>query len=220
MGNPTVTPLVEQRHAGGYRMWTTEDNMITTAKIVLTAGSGVVVAGTVLGAVLLGATATAAALGTNVGNGTFGAITVTAPATMGSYTVEFDSPANFIVSAPNGQEIGHGAVGVAFAAGGIGFTITAGGAAFAAADSFIVTPAVGSGKFVPYNPLANDGSEIAAGILYDTRDTTSADQRAVADVRGPMRANVNELIWGPNVTTVPQQTAALAQLAALGILAS
>ena len=220
MGNPTVTPLVETRHTGGYRMWTTEDNMITTAKIMLAAGSGIVVAGTVLGAALVGSAATAAALGTNAGNGTFGAITVAAPAVVGPYVVEFDSATNYVVSAPNGQEIGHGSTGAAFAAGGLGFTITAGGTPFAAADSFTVTVAGGTGKYAPYNPLANDGTEVAAGILYDTRDTTLADQRAVADVRGPMRANVNELIWGANVTTTPQQAAALAQLAALGILAS
>ncbi|MBV8973098.1 MAG: head decoration protein [Sphingomonadaceae bacterium] len=220
MGNPTVTPLVETRHDGGYRMWTAENNMISPAKITLGSGAGVVVAGTVLGQATLGTTATAAPLGTNVGNGTFGAITVTAPAVPGAYVVEFDSATNYIVSAPNGQEVGHGTTGAAFAAGGLGFTITAGGTAFAAGDSFTVTPAAGTGKWAPYNPLAGDGTEVAAGILFGTRDATSADQRAVADVRGPMRVNVNELIWGANVTTQLQQTTALAQLQALGILAS
>jgi hypothetical protein len=42
----------------------------------------------------------------------------------------------------------------------------------------------------------------------------------VANTRGPMRVNAAELVWGANVTTTPQKTAALAALAAKGILAT
>jgi hypothetical protein len=84
-------------------------------------------------------TAVATAKGTNTGNGTFGAITVAAPAQAGAYVVSFDAATTFTVSDPEGVEIGHGSTGTAFSAGGLGFTITAGGTAFAAGDAFDVT---------------------------------------------------------------------------------
>jgi hypothetical protein len=94
---------------------------------------GVIVGGATTG------TAVAAAQGTNTGNGTFGAITVGTQAQEGVYTVEFNDATHFVVSNPEGEQIGHGTAGAAFSAGGLGFTITAGGTAFVAADSFTVT---------------------------------------------------------------------------------
>jgi hypothetical protein len=220
MGNPLVTPISEQWHAWGFLVWDADDGMVSRDTITLLTGSGIVTAGTVLGQVSVGAAA-AAALGTNTGNGTFGAITVAAPAVAGIYAVEFDDATHFVVSSPNGQEIGHGTTGAAFAAGGIGFTITAGGTPFAPGDSFKVTVAAGSGKWVPFDPTGNDGREVAGGILGSGyKDTTSADQVAAALVRGPARVNSNELVWGANVTTTPQKTAALAALKLLGIQAT
>ncbi|WP_174296531.1 head decoration protein [Sphingomonas bacterium] len=70
-------------------------------------------------------------------------------------------------------------------------------------------------KYEPYDPTAADGHQSAVAILYAARDTTSADKRAVANVRGPMKVQAAELAWGPNVTTAAQKAAALAQLAAL-----
>jgi hypothetical protein len=87
-----------------------------------------------------------------------------------------------------------------------------------AADSFKVTVAAGSGQYAAYDPTANNGLEVAVAILGSYRkDTTASTRQAGALVRGPARVNANELVWGPNVTTTPQQTAALVQLAALGI---
>jgi len=219
MGNPTVTPITEAWHAGGFIIQEPSNGMYTRASITLKSGFGVLLAGTVLGAFLTG-TAAATALGTNTGNGTFGAITVGGAAATGNYVVEFDSATQFIVSAPNGQEIGHGTTGTAFSAGGIGFTITAGGTAFAPGDSFNVA-VTGTLQYAPFDPTATNGLQNAVAILWSgRRDTTSAAQVAVAVVRGPIRVNVGELVWGANVTTTPQQTAALAALTALGILSS
>ncbi|MDR3408465.1 MAG: head decoration protein [Methylovirgula sp.] len=219
MGNPTVTPITENWHAFGFIIQEPSNGMYTRQTITLKQGFGVLLAGTVLGAFLTGA-AVAAALGTNTGNGTFGAITVGGAASIGNYVVEFDSATTFVVSAPNGQEIGHGATGVAFSAGGLGFTITAGGTPFAAADSFTIA-VTGTLQYAPYDPTATNGLQNAVAILGSgRRDTTSAAQAAVAVVRGPIRVNVGELVWGANVTTNNQQTAALAALTALGILSS
>lgn len=220
MGVPTVTPLTENWHEGGYVVWEPSDGIVTRDQITLLSGVGKVTAGLVLGQVSVGA-ATAAALGTNTGNGTFGAITVTAPAVAGAYTVEFDDATHYVVTSPAGAEVGHGTTGVAFSAGGLGFTITAGGTAFLPGDSFTVTVAAGSGKFVAFDPTGTDGREVATAILWSGfRDATAADKLAVANTRGPMRVNASELVWGANVTTTPQKTAALAQLKALGIQAT
>ena len=138
MANPTVTPLVEDFHDGGFIV-NPATGHYNVDQVVLTGGVKVK-AGTVLGTANAGSTAAAAALGTNVGNGTFGTITPQAyPATMiGVYSILFTAATAFTVTAPNGLTAA-GTTGVAFSALGIGFTITAGGTAFVANDTFTVT---------------------------------------------------------------------------------
>ncbi|MDB5822178.1 MAG: putative phage protein [Herminiimonas sp.] len=215
MGNPTTTPLQEALHNGGFIV--SEANGHLSRDTVTLTGAAVVLAGTVLGQQTTGTTAAAAALGTNTGNGTFGAITVAAPAQPGAYSVEFDDATHFVVSAPNGQEVGHGTTGVAFSAGGVGFTITAGGTAFVPGDSFTVTVAAGAGKTAPLSLTAADGTVNAVGILFGTKDVTLADKPAVAMTRN-CEVNASELIWPAGAST-PQIAAATAQLKALGIIA-
>jgi hypothetical protein len=94
-----------------------------------------------------GLTATAAALGTNTGNGTFGTITVGNPARAGVYTLRIVEPGSnvgtFVVEDPAGVQIGDGVVGTAFAAGGLSFTLADGATDFVAGDSFAITVAGG-----------------------------------------------------------------------------
>lgn len=220
MGSPTVTPFIERRHDGGYVVWEPSDGIVTRDPITLLTGFGFVEAGSVLGKVAHALTGTAAALGTNTGTYTFGAIAVGDPAVAGVYVVRFQDATHYVVEDPTGVEVGHGTTGVAFAAGGLTFTITAGGTAAVPGDTSTITVAAGSGKYVPYDPTGADGREFACAILFGGRDTTSADKPAVGHVRGPMRVNSNELVWGANVTTTPQKTAALAALQALGIQAT
>lgn len=137
MGNPTVTPLQEQWHDGGFIVSESNGHR-SRDKITLTGGARVL-AGTVLGQSSVGTSAAAAALGSNTGNGTIGTITpVTIPTQIGVYSLVFTSATAFTVTAPNGATA-NGTVGVAFSALGIGFTITAGGTAFVANDSFVIT---------------------------------------------------------------------------------
>jgi len=214
MGSPTVTPLAENWHDGGFLV--SEANGHLSRDTVTLTGGVTVLAGTVLGQQTVGTTAAAAALGTNTGTGTFGAITVSAPAQAGAYTVEFDDATHFVVADPGGVEVGHGTTAVAFSAGGLGFTITAGGTAFVAGDSFSVTVAVGAGKFAPLTLAAANGTAIAAGILFGARDTTLADKGAVAVTR-MAEVNASELIW-PSGVTAAQIVTGTAQLKALGII--
>jgi hypothetical protein len=305
MGNPTVTPLVESWHNFGFVVSELPGYQSRQQK-KLTGGTKVL-AGTILGAILSALSATAAAIGTNTGNGTFGTITaqaapatipgtytlvmtgattflVTAPdgatatgtagvafsalgigftltaggtafvagdgftftvtptvgnptlssaanagntgngtigstsvagyaATPGVYSVEFDDATHFVVSAPNGAEIGHGTTGVAFKAGGLSFTITAGGTAFVAGDSFAITVAPGSGLYRPWDPANTDGSQIVAGILGATKDVTLADKPCAVFAWGG-EVNLSELIFptGANSAVIAQAVAGLAAL--------
>lgn len=311
MGNPTVTPVVENWHNGGFIVSEAGGHR-SRDQVTLAAGVWPL-AGTVMGQITTGLTASYAALGSNTGNGTIGAIslvgvptmvgaynllytsatafTVTAPdgstatgvngtafsalgigftitsggtaniagdgftitvaggignpkatavanagntgnstcsavtcngyaASAGAYIVEFDSATNFIVSAPNGEEIGHGSTGTAFSAGGLNFTITAGGTAFAAGDSLVITVAPGSGQWRQWDPENADGSQIAAGILFGSKfltNVTIAPVQAVVMDR-QCEVNASELIW-PAGASASQIASGLSQLAALGIIA-
>lgn len=73
------------------------------------------------------------------------------------------------------------------------------------------------GKFTQLAPAASNGSQNAAGILWGAVDATAADASAVVVLRGPAIVNRNDLVW-PEGATEPQITAAIAALAALGIL--
>jgi hypothetical protein len=218
MGAPSNPVFQEARHTGGFVVWDPSDGMTTREAVLLLAGSGLCLAGLVLAALLTAGAAVANAIGANVGNGTFGAIVASTAARIGTYAVEFDDPTHFVVTDPSGQEIGHGNTGAAFNAGGLGFTINAGATAFAPGDSFAIA-VTGVIKYVPFDPTATDGHQVAAAILWSGyRDATNADKRAIVVLRGPIRVQAAELVWGPNVTQPAQQAAALAQLARLGIL--
>ena len=74
-----------------------------------------------------------------------------------------------------------------------------------------------SGKYKALDPAAVDGSEAAAGILYDAVDASAADAEGVAIVR-LAEVNAAELVW-PDGITGGEQTTALGELAALTIIA-
>lgn len=72
-----------------------------------------------------------------------------------------------------------------------------------------------SGKYVQLNPAGEDGSENAAGILYDNVDATDGDVEATIVAR-LAEVNGSELTW-PTITD-EQKAAAVADLAALSII--
>jgi hypothetical protein len=74
-----------------------------------------------------------------------------------------------------------------------------------------------SKKLVPIAPAASDGSQNAAAILFEGCDATAADVRRTITARDT-EVQAAVLVW-PVGTTDAQKTAALAQLAALGIAA-
>lgn len=83
-------------------------------------------------------------------------------------------------------------------------------------------------KFVELDPSAGDGSEVAAGILYDNVDASAADTECVviardAEVRdgtgltNELGTNFDGISW-PSGITDPQKAQATSELAGLGIV--
>ena len=68
-----------------------------------------------------------------------------------------------------------------------------------------------SQKYRELQPGATDGSEVAAGVLYDAVDASLADTLGVAVVR-LAEVNAREIVW-PAGITAPQKTVAIAELA-------
>lgn len=73
-----------------------------------------------------------------------------------------------------------------------------------------------SGKYVGYDPAANDGSQTPAGVLWDAIDATDADTKGVAIVRDA-EINSSEVVWKAGLTDA-QKATGLTKLIDLGIL--
>ena len=72
-------------------------------------------------------------------------------------------------------------------------------------------------KYVPFDPAGNDGRETAKAVLYEGCDATGSDMRRTVTARDTeIQAAV--LGFAEGITDI-QKTAALAALAALGIVA-
>ena len=74
-----------------------------------------------------------------------------------------------------------------------------------------------SGQYVGLAPAATDGSQTAAGILFDDVVTTDQTKDAVSFERDG-EVTLDKLVWPAGVTE-GQKTAAVAALAAKGVLA-
>lgn len=186
----------------------------------VTIDTGDLVAGTVLGKITKGAATGAAVAGNTSGSGSITAApTVGAGAKVGVYHAVCIEPATnlgkFLITDPDGITLGVATVGTEFVGGGLTFTISD-ATDFVSGDSFTITIAAGSGKYVAYDQDAVDGSEIAAGILYDNIDATAGDIEAVAYLRD-CEVNGSLLTW-PSDIEAAEKTAAIAQLAILGII--
>lgn len=174
------------------------------------------VAGQVLGKVTLGA-GTFAALGTNVGACTCGTITVALGVVAGIYKIVMlatSATGAFVVEDPDGKIVGHGNVGTAFSAGGLGFTISNGGTN-TVGDSYKITIAAGSGKYVKVDPEGTDGRHKAVGILLAAVDASAADKAGVAFLRD---CEVNKDMLDFDDLDAGEIATAVAELAVLGII--
>jgi hypothetical protein len=178
-----MTTLNEGKHTAEFLL--SEGNgWISREEIVISSAAAAMEPGTVLGRIR--GTASAAALGTNTGNGTMGAITLGAGAKEGVYKLVIVEPASnagaFVLEDPSGAVVGHGNVASAFAGGGLSFTLADGATDFVAGDSFAITVAEGT-EYAAYDADNTDGTEEAVAVLYRGVPNSASDQAAVAIVR-------------------------------------
>ena len=80
----------------------------------------------------------------------------------------------------------------------------------------VVGKVTASGKYAAFNQDAVDGTEAAAGISYDNYDASTEDIEGVIIIRDA-EINGNDLLWPADIEAA-EQTAAEAELAALGII--
>ncbi len=200
------------------------DHNLSREEVTILAGSGAVralVLGEVVGKITKGAAAAVADEG-NTGQGAAGAVTLGAKAMVGDYTIQCITAATnggkFAVYDPDGRRLADLSVGTAYVSDHINLTIADGDPDFVVGDLFTVTVAAGSGKVKALNPSAVDGSQDAAGIMEGAYSAPNgADGSGVAVVRDASFAP-SYLTWPSGITT-GQKTAALAQLADLGLIA-
>ena len=191
-------------------------------KVTVLAGDGAVRAlalGEVIGKITKGAVSEDHS--GNTGVGVMGEITLGALAEVGDYVLTCIEAAEdggtFQVVSPSGNVLPPLTVGAAYAGDHLNMTLADGNPDFVEGDVFTITVAAGSGKVKALDPTAVDGSQIAAGIM-----TAAVTAQAGTDVDGVALVRdavvmASALVW-PDGATEAQQTAALAQLAALGII--
>lgn len=212
-----MAEITEGRYGGEF-LYSEANGTRSLETVIIDTGD--LAAGTVLGRITKGA-ATGAAVAGNTGNGTITASpAVSAGSKAGVYRAVCIEPVTnlgkFVVTDPDGVVLGVATVGTEFVGGGLTFTIADGATDFASGDSFTITIAAGSGKYVAYNQDGTNGTCIAAGILYDNVNATAADVEAVMVARDA-EVNGSELTW-PSDIEAGEKTIAIAQLAALGII--
>ena len=207
----------EGARLGDWLKWEMDGRMSRKA---VTVGAGNLVSGTVMGKITLGA-ATATAFANNAaGTGACGTVTVGAGAKAGTYKVVILDPVSgagaFSVEDPDGIIIGTGKVATAFSGGGLGFTIADGTPDFIAGEGFNIVVAAGTGSYIALDKDATDGSAVAAGILVEDVDASSAAKEGVIIYQNA-RIDTRNLTWVD--ANAGAKTAALAQLEKAGIVA-
>jgi hypothetical protein len=150
-----------------------------------------------------------------------GAITVTSGAQVGAYTLTVVTAASnaghFTIQRPDGAMQAEGNVAAAYSDGGIAFTLADGATDFIVGDTFTITVAAGSGKYVQYDEDGVNGSEVAAGVLIAATDASLADKTCVILARDAEVA-ADTLQW-PSTIETAEITTATGQLNTLGIFA-
>ena len=189
----------------------------------LASGGAVLLAGAVLS--LLAVNTGTAAVGTVVFTGTGnGVLTKANPAfgvgvLEGTYKVQLidegTNAGDFVVVRPDGTIDGYASVGVAYD-GQVKFTIADGATDFASPAVFALPVTIADptdvGKYVAY-----DGTKPAAAILFEGRDASGVNDVRCTITARDSEVQIEALVWAVGVTS-DQKTAALASLAALGII--
>lgn len=198
----------------------TGDFLLSEANGTLSRENGILSSGNTL---LAGAVVACllSAVGTKIsgtGDGAIGAVTLGSAAEVGTYVLKVTAAATgagtFSVQTPSGEYLPDLTVGVAYVTSHINLTVADGAADWAAGA--IVNVVVTAGEYTELDPSGTDGSQIAAGLLWDNTDAAAADAACVV-IRRQAEARADGLVW-PTGITDPQKSTATAQLAELGIV--
>lgn len=215
----------ESRHPGAFMV--SEANSRRARDTFVVALNQTIVAGQVCGktAVIAGATSSVAADASNTGNGVF-TLDVTAPVGAGAkdgiYRVVNDLVAansgEFIVTDPDGIEIGRVAVGATFN-NQIKFVIADGATDFAIGDAFSVTVGLEETDYqmVALNLAAADGSQRIAGISWDNVTTDASNLQSGVFITRAAEVRGVDLVWPVGITAT-QLAEGLRALEKLGII--
>jgi hypothetical protein len=184
--------------------------------------------GAVMAKITAGAVTAAAKSGGNTGNGTC-VPDATTPLLAGGearapFTLTFTTLTNIRLEDKDGVVLGDFAIGGAATntvtiAEGLKVVVTQGATVFAVGDSFKVSVAPGSGKWVLYDPTKLDGGQVPAGILLDARDASGESDVPGVFVTGNAEIVALGLTWGAAVDDATKKAAGLALLAKLGFKA-
>lgn len=217
--------LTESRHPGCFMV--SEAEARRSRDVFTVALSQTLLAGQVVGktAVPASVTSSVAADAGNSGNGVFtidGTNPVAAGAQDGIYRVINQLVAansgEFVVFDPGGHEIGRVAVGATFN-NQIKFSIADGSNDFAIGDAFSVTVGIEEADYqlAVLNPTGTDGSQNAAGILWDNVTTDGSNTAKAVVIVREAEVRGSDLTW-PGGITAAQQAEATRQLERLGIV--
>lgn len=198
------------------------DNYHSREAVTVLSGESVVM-GEVIGKVTKDIPETGTADGDNTGTGDMTGVDGGDAVKLGTYTVTCvdDSEAGseeWEVKDPDGATLPEAKTGDEFDNEQISFTINQDGEGtdFAKDDKFTITVEEGSGKAVPIDFTAVDGSQEAYGIMIEACDASEEDADGLAIVRDAQIV-ADYLTW-PDGASDDQKAAALAQLKEKGIV--
>jgi len=142
----------------------------------------------------------------------------------GTYTVALveagTDVGKFAVTRPDGTIDGYATVGVAYD-GQVKFTIADGSTDFAAAAQFTlavtIAEASDAAQYKALDLSATDGAETACAVAGYPATTGESETVSIAGFVRDCEVNGNELEWPAGITT-DQKAAAVAELAAVGII--
>lgn len=149
-------------------------------------------------------TAAAVAGSANTGNGAMGAITVSAGAKQGVYTLEITAAASnagaFRVTDPDGVFVDDGDVAAAFSAGGLAFTLADGSTDFVVGDTFAITVTfTANAKLLGFNvPDLNVPASVSAPDATPQNHTASLMTEGMLwVVAGATVSDGEQAYWNP-----------------------
>jgi hypothetical protein len=217
-----MTILTEGGHAGEFIL--SEAEFGRSRDNLTIAVSQTLVPGSVLGAKVDVASATAVAsadAGNTASSGTIAMEdpALTSTAKNGRYVGVASAATKVDWTDPDGQQIGVSTHGTAFTKGGISVKITAGGSANVVGDTFYVDVGVEPGdmEYVAYNQDGTDGSQIAKAIAYGGVVTSASATAKIAGITRAAQVKGVELEW-PSDITAAEKALGYSQLAEQGII--